>query len=76
MLRSSDAGVKDIAATMCTVAVELDAGANWGSNTEETATEHVLRVAKRASRISGLGSGMGLDVLRVVHAENASSSSS
>ena len=74
MLRSSDAGVKDIAATMCTVAVELEAEAHWGSDTEETAKEHVLRVAHRASRISGTRSGLGLDALGVVGADNASSS--
>jgi hypothetical protein len=74
MLRSSDAGVKDIAATMCIVAVELEAEANWGSDSEETAKEHVLRAAKRASRISGLGSTLGLDGL--IDAENASLSSS
>ena len=72
MLRSSDAGVKEIAATMCTVASELEEEADKGSDTD-LATQHVLHVAKRASRLSDAGSWLGLDGPDV--ARNASQSS-
>jgi hypothetical protein len=69
MLRSSDAGVKEIAATM---ASELEEEADKGSDTD-LATQHVLHAAKRASRLSDAGSWLGLDGPDV--ARNASQSS-